>query len=541
MLCRYVAARDLLAVSALFLFASTASSSSLMDDGAPTPDETLQRVEDKLGNNERRYDKLLKDVDAAVQAALVSASWGPEGEAGEESSRTLASHPHLLPVQELHDAALARMKRRKNPREVVEQLDRYPWHKLLELPRGLEHGSDRPIPKNDNGFIHLATPGERLPGYPELHVNHYLWSTGEIAGWQTGVKKGKAAFTGRKAKDTVAPCEALPSHEAMRVYLTGNLPEAPLLAIPELQHRIHSTLASLRSSGLEEGKRHPMDEVFSHLESKWNGFVFEPAYAKKEFVFTAPLHSLMADMTSFPFRFENSDAMKLVGDLPFTAVQTHMEYSEIFRGQQITASDLIAKTSDGKAVLEDFTRDVTYLNRYRALVDLMVRALLSPEIPYPEYLRVYDYPSANGHAAPEHRTPGTTYDVPRRHALLIWAACGLDPAKVGQWLHDELLSKERFEFPSNESLPIAMLGLSRAQEGELLDAVVAAIGAEREARAADAGPGPFELQFSPFETYLASDGEPNANALANSFHRCNAQLSAPIAGAALEAIRGRVD
>ena len=394
----YGSARRVYSTAALVLFSSLLAPALAFPTvqeggGQPTPDATLRRVEDKLGNVEKRYDKLLKEVRGAVEDALEAGTWGDP-----ETGATLATHPHVKFVMGLHDEALKRCNQRKTAPEVVELLKKYQWFKELELPRGLEYGSDRPIPANKSGFIRLESPKEALPGYPNLHVNRYLWGTGEIAGWQTGVKKGKAQFLGRSKKDTVPTCEELPSHEAIRVYLTGNLPETPLLAIPELQHRIHSELAGRRAAA--EGKRHPMDELLAFLASKWNGFCFQPSYSKKEFVITVPLHALMADMHSFPYHFANSEAMTAVGDIPFTAVQTHVEYSEIFRGESITTGDLISVTDKGKACLDDFNRDTTYLNRYKALVDIFVRSLLSPEIPFPTYLSVYDYPTLEGHAPP---------------------------------------------------------------------------------------------------------------------------------------------
>ena len=540
MLRLHTSGRRFVAASALafapFLSGPALSSPTAPSDlELPTPEATLRRVEDKLGNNEKRYDKLLKEVVKAVEDALNAAAWGTS-----DSGAMLATHSHLELVKRLHDEALERSNLRKNPSETAELLEKFPWLKVLELPRGLEFGSDRPIPANSAGFIQLDTPEDPLPGYPELHVNYYLWGTGEIAGWQTGTKKGKPQFLGRTKKDTVAPSEALPSHEAIRVYLTGNLPETALLAIPELQHRIHSDLASRRSAAAGD-KRHPMDEMLAHLDSKWNGFIFRPTYAKKDFVISVPLHSLMTDMKSFPFHFANSESMKAVGDMPFTAVQTHVEYSELFRGETITTGDVIAENSKGKACLDDFFRDTAYLSRYKSLVDVMVRSLLSPEIPLPAYLKIYDYPSSEGHAPPAHRTAGGTYDVARRSALLLWAACEKDPAHVAEWLYEHVLSKEENVYPSENSPVNAAIMELRAQEQELLQAVAALVAKEREARGEKAGAGPFEKEFSPFEGYLSTDGEPNANAVANSFHQFHAELSQAIAEAALKAVQGKID
>ena len=540
--CPHVSGRRFVATSAAVFVPFLATGLSGLSLASPLPptggdlpsaDATLRRVEDKLGNVEKRYDKLLKEVRDAVGDALETTTWGDP-----QRGTPLTSHPHIDLVQRLHGEAAERCSQRKNPPETVELLEKYEWLKLLELPRGLEFGTDRPIPANKSGFIQLDTPDGPLPGYPELHVNHYLWGTGEIAGWQTGVKKGKAQFLGRSKKDTVSPCEELPSHEAIRVYLTGNVPETPLLAIPELQHRIHSELAARRVDA--EGKRHSMDELLAFLESKWNGFIFKPTYSKKDLVITVPLHALMADMKSLPYHFANSDAMKAVGDIPFTAIQTHVEYSEIFRGESVTTGDLISVNAKGKACLDDFNRDTVFLSRYKALVDVMARSLLSPEIPLPQYLSAYDYPTVERHAPPSHRTPGFVYDGARRHALLLWAACEKDPVRVAGWLHEHVLSREPNVFPSKQSMPAEMVKEVRAQEQDLLAAVVLVIEKERAAHG-DAGPGPFERQFCPYEDYLSVDGDPNANALANSFHHFHAELSTAISVAAHSAVQGKIN
>ncbi|MEM6674152.1 MAG: hypothetical protein AAF726_15005 [Planctomycetota bacterium] len=494
-----------------------------------TPDEVLQRIEASYGPKESKYDDLLEVVRAAVAERLQSTPIAT-------ADVPLSEHPHVALVDSLGAAVQERVagKRRKNADDVAAILERYPWHASVELARGLEHGSDRPVPANANGFIELDAPDGRIRGYPELAVNHHLWGVGEIVGWQSRQKKGRAKIDDRRAKDVVGIATALPSHEALRVLLIGNLPETPLYAIPELQLRIHRRLVERRAQAA--GGRDPMDELLAMLDAKWNGFSYQPLFAKNRISFTVPMHALMSDPSCFPFQFANSAQMKAVGDLPFIAVQTYCEYADEFLDVEITPGDVIAKTGPAQVAIAKFDRGAVHLGRYKGLVDLFVRALLSPEIPLPEFLRTYDYPADKDHAPPVSREIDYAYDVPRRHVLLLWAACEKDPVRVADWLYDHVLSKDENAFPKDVSLVVPMMLASREQEAELLAAVVARI--ERD-RAAGAAPGPFELEFSPFPT--DSSGEPNSTALAHSYHAFHAQLSTAISDAARKAIEEQLD
>lgn len=505
----------------------------------PSVDEMLQRITEEYGPRERKYEALLEVVSEAVEEALAEFTWtsGP----GEGTPRPLAQHPHLTFIADLAETARARASGRKNPAGIAALIETYPWNSQLELTLGLEYGSDRPIPKNKGGFVVMPDSPNPVPGYPELSVNQYLYGLGEIAGWRTGVKKGKAKYGGRKPKQRATLVEELPAWEALRVYLTGTVPDVPLLAIPELTHRIHSRLLQRRME--QTGERPPMDEFLALLDSKWNGFTIDVPYSKDPLTFVVPVHSLYVDTKGFLYQFPGSAQMASVGDLPFMAIHTHMQYSAVFRGVRIDPGDLISNTPKGVAARREFDVALNYLTRYKTLIDLIVRTVLSPEVPYPEYLTLYGYPESR---PPEARTFDSKFDVTQRQALLLWAAVNQDPEQLADWLHDELLSKPEHVFPSKASLVVAFLTLARESEGDLLDTVAQRITlvrkitdhvAEAEAsRASGSLSADFEREYSPFEIYLSVQGKTGSNALAHSFQTFHAPLSEAVRAAAYGAV-----
>jgi hypothetical protein len=404
-------------------------------------------------------------------------------------------------------------------------LERFPWDTELELVLGLQFGSDRPVPQHENGFIELGSAPEGFPGYPDLLPNEYLWGLDEIVSWQNAVggKSGRD-FAGRGPKEASSSATEMPAGEAVRVGLLGALPDVPLFAIPELTRRIHARLAERRRSA--SGEAAVMDQVLAFLDSKWNGFTFQAPYSEDTFAIVRPVHALYTENNGFLGHFPTAQHLSEVGDMPFVAVQTYAQHANAFQGEQKTAREFVGAPGGG----ERFLSECNYLAGYKKLVDELVRALLAPNLPFPRYLAVFDYPQGKSPAARD----AAGYDVPRAHALLAWAHAGKDPLALADFLHDELLTQETNQFPSETSPAIALTLLVRQREQELLAGIAEKIRAEREAHAGE--PGPFEREFSPFPTYLETTGTPATVHLLHSFHAFHEPVTSAIRDAAFAVV-----
>lgn len=479
-------------------------------------DELLRRVETTYARKEEALVALVADVAQAVEAELAVATFtAADGEA-----RALAEHPFLALVAELSTSARARAAGKKNPPEVTAVLRDFPWPSELELTRGLEFGADRAIPRNHDGFIELKGAPSPLPGYPELFVNRVLFGTGELASWQTGVERKNSALSwgGRRRTERVPLAEALPPWEELRVWLTGTVPDVPLLALPELTLRLHLRLAEHRRKAGKEHAR--VDALLGLLDATWNGFVIDVPYRATGLACSTPILPLLANRAGFFYRFAESRRMESVGDLPFLAVQTQAEYARKLRKQRVTPQDLMERNAKAEESTRVLTTDVNWLIRYVALLDLVARALLCPEVPYPQAIAVYDYPNAT----PPPRAQDYTYDVPRRHALILWAALGANPERLADWLWDEVLSNEENAFPHEASLAVAFLERARTLEPELLEQAKTALAAS---------------DSTLFGSTSAWTSDPAlANLLAHDFHAAHSSLGDVIRAAARRALEG---
>lgn len=492
----------------------------------PSVVEAVQALLDDFGTREAKYESLAKTMDKRVAAALEQGVWRPAGDAGE--ARALGAHPRLALVTQLARSVAGS----KRPRpEVAALLSTWPWREELELVDGLQYGSDRAIPTHQNGFIDLGAAPAPGPGFPELCVNTYLWGTGEVVGWRYRVDDRKSPrFEGRGPKDGPQPAGELPGWERVRVLLQGVQPETASLGLHGLTHAIHARGVERRRT--PEGELDGMDRLAALLDSRWNGFLVRLPHAKEPLAIVQPVHALIADRTGFLYRFPQSERLARVGDLPFVSVTTQVAYGQEFLDLSITPGDLVRRTPDAERVVERFWQDCAYLTRYKLLIDEIVRAVLTPHLAYPESLRAYDF---DGGALPAADAPDAAFDVPRGHALLVWAWAGGDPARVADFLHDELIAVAGNRFPSQASLPILFTTLVREREAELLEAVAERVEAERAARGAGAGPGDFELELSPYAE-LGGGGAPALRHLVRRFHAFHAPLSRAIADAAWEVV-----
>lgn len=491
-------------------------------------------VHAKYGNNERKYETLAKKADKQVREALAKARWSSGAQAGEQ--RPATAHPFVALVDTLTAAARSQVERKKNSDQVRDLLTRFPWNTQLELPLGLQYGSDRPVPSNTDGFIHLGAPQDELAGFPELLVNHYLYGFDEIVGWRFCIKKGKNLdFTGRTADDLPQLETELPGWEHMRVLLQGSLPEVALFAIPRLTHAIHTRLVELRRGA--DGSLATQDAVQALLDSRWNGFTFEPPFAKSALAIVVPVHEMITDGRGLLFRFPDSDRLARVGDLPFLSDIAIQLYAEVFRNEKFSVGDFIALRPGAREARQQLIADSAYLSRYRHLIDLIVRAVLSPNLRYPTYLDYTDYLEG---MMPVRRETGAAFDMPRKHALLLWAYAGKDPVKVAEFLHEHLLQQEANRFPRDVALPIAFTLLVRSMEKEMLAVVAQRIEDERQGKAATTAEGyaigDFEREFSPRATFRAAEGDVDSEFLMCSFHAFHEQVTAVIQEAALAAV-----
>jgi len=488
----------------------------------PPVEQVLLELQQKYGPNDKKYEALAKKVDKAVRDAIAKSQWT----CADGTTRPFSAHPLFTWIAELSAAAQAKSTRKS------ELLAKYPWPVPLELVPALEYGSDRPVPAHENGFIDLGAAPEPAPGFPDLFVNQYLFGLQEIVGWQYRVQSGKKlAFQGRGPKDAPACSTELPAWETLRVYLSGSLPEVPLLAMPRLTHEIHTRLVERRRTA--SGALAPMDELFGFLDARWNGFLFTLACSKERLAIVLPAHALLTDRTGFVYHFPTGQHLGGVGDIPFVSDLTQQAYAKAFRGEDWSVGDFINGTPGAKASADRFWADCTYLARYRALLDELVRAVLVPHLRYPAYLAYLDYPADRW---PGERTADPTLDVPRRHALLLWARAGRDPVKLADLLFDEVLGREENAFPNAVSLPVQVTTWVREHERELVDSVVAETASRRTASADATGPCDFERQFSPNATYLDPGTSPGAAYVMTSFHDLNTPAAELVRDAAYRVV-----
>jgi hypothetical protein len=468
----------------------------------------MSRLQAKYKQADKKYDALADEIEKEVRKALKSTVWLSEQEAG--APRLFVEHPAFAQIEHLSKVAQTELSKaegkKKSRREAL--LAKFPWIPRLELDLGLEHGSDRPVPTNEKGFIAMGTVPEPVRGFPELLTNQYLYGLQEIVSWRLGVKAGKKlSFEGRDPKKPAAMETELPGWEKIRVLLLGSLPEVPLYAIPSLTHAIHARLAERRRSPSGEPSR--MDEELAFLDSKWNGFTFQVPYSKERLAVVQTVHALMTDRAGFFYGFPESQKMAKVGDLPFVSVQTYQQYARVFLDQRIETADFVQNTPAATAAGDRLQAGCAYLARYKGLVDAFVRAVLSPTLRYPEYLAILDYPKDK---MPTERKVAPEFDVPRKHAVLVWAYVGKDPEKLADFLYDNLLDKEANRFPNNVSLAATFTTLVREKEPEMLKAIASRIADERKGVPSGTDkqriPSDFEREFSPGPTYLDPGGEP---------------------------------
>ena len=492
-------------------------------------DEDMAKLQAKHKQLDKKYDALADAIEKEIAKGLKSATWISAEEAG--TPRTFGEHPHFKLVDALaRDAkAGAASSDAKAAARRKAMLAKFPWIPRVELDVGLDGGSDRPVPKHEKGFIDLGAAPDPFPGFPELSTNQYLFGLQEIAGWRAGVKPGKKpAFEGRGAKPPAMETE-LAGYERVRVLLMGTLPDVPLFAIPQLTHAIHARLAERRRGSSADPAK--MDEELALLDSKWDGFLFDVPWSKERFAVVQPIFALMTDRKGFFYRFPDSAKMAEVGDLPFISIQTYPQFAQAFLGHKLTGSDFIRETPAGKAANEAFLSDTAYLVRYRTLLDQIARAVLCPNVRYPEYLAFLDYP---GGRIPKERKPDPELDVSRKHAVLLWAHAGRDPSKVADWLFEHVLDKDEQRFPKDVGLSAAFTSIVRKEEPEILRAIAARIAEDR--KSGGEKPGDFEREFSPYATYLAVEGEPSSDYLLASFHAFHEPAAKLVRDAAAAAV-----
>jgi len=491
-------------------------------------EQLLRQLRDKYKDNDKRYAALVSKVDKAVHKALASTPF-PDG--APEAPRFLDSHPYLALVNELSAPLRTKPAKAAVPAS-CDLVERYPWSERLELVTGLEFGSDRPVPTHENGFIELGDLPELGAGLPEPGVNQYLFGLHEIVGWRACVVEAKKqlAFRGRAPKDPPPSVESeLPPWEALRAYLRGSLPEVELFAIPRLTHLLHARLAERRST---PDKQAPMDEMLALLDAHWNGFTFRCPYAKTRTAIAVPVFSLIADRKGFVYHFATAEHLSTSGDVPFVSDPTLQSYAKAMRGENIEVGEFIAQSPRATAVREAFWRDCVYLSRYRALLDLCVRSILEPESALPPYLADCDFAPAAAGGEPR------KLDVPRKHALVLWACAGAKPEALADLLHERILDLELNRFPKNASLQSELSAFVRKHEAELLADVQARI-AERGAAGGD-----FEREFSPLapsaEPSSAEPSSASTEGVVRSFQDFHALLSTAIRDAAYEVVQAEV-
>jgi hypothetical protein len=499
-------------------------------DGPATIDEAMTALQGRYKTAEKKYEGLAKKIEQAAGEAIRSAEWRPAGEGA--AARPLAQHPRLAWLAALA-ATVGSVKRPSDA--AAELLELFPWREMLELTDGVQYGSDRPIPENQNGFIVLGAANAPCAGFPELSVNTYLWGLGEVVGWRFRVDDKKSPrFQGRGPKDAPEAQRELPGWERVRVALYGVQSDTALYALPALTHAIHARGVERRRGA--DGKLHALDRFAAFLDSRWNGYIVALPYLKEPLAIVSPIHACVADRKGFLFRFPKSEEMGKVGDLPFISITTQRDYGQHLLDLSVTAGDLISNTPDATRLIERFWEDCGYLSRYKLVVDGIARAVLTPNVPYPQYLADFDF---KGGKLPAADAPEAEFDVPRAHALLVWAWAGGDPAKVADFLHDEVVAVDGNRFPSKAALQIVFATRVRERQGELLKAIGERVEAERAARAQGSGPGDLELELSPFPE-LGASGTPALSHLVRRYHAFHEPLSRATSEAAWELVRAEL-
>jgi hypothetical protein len=485
-------------------------------------DAVLAEVVTQHKGDAKKLEALVAKVDKAVRKALATT---PYPGSTPDAPRTLDSHPYLALVADLTAAARARSA--KPSARASELLGRFPWSEQLDFVVGLEFGSDRPVPEHENGFIALGER-RRPTALNESCTNSYLFGLHEIVGWQGSVQRKKTlAFRARAAKDPVPAMEkALAPVEALSVYLQGALPEVPLLAIPELTHRIHSRLAERRSAG---GKPAPMDEMLAFLDARWNAFTFQAPGTKGRTAVALPVFQLISDRQAFPYGFEIGEHLGGVGDIPFVSDPSLRHYAQVFRREEIEVREFIADSERAAAARAAFWQDCVYLARYRALVETFARAILAPDQPFPAFMEAFDHV---GGAAPASREQARTLDAPRKHALVLWAFAGKDPSALADFVHENVLDLELNHFPKNAALASEFAYAVRNRDRELLSRIVE--------RVTSAAGGDFACEFSPHETLLDPTSQAATGYLVHSFQAFQAPVATAIRAAAFAVVRAEL-
>lgn len=500
----------------------------------PSTEELMRAARREHGRKAKRYAAMVEEVGEAVETALAERTW--RGGPGEGEERPLSGHPLLAHLEVLRADALAMAEGRENPESTVEKLERHPWEEELEFLLGLAYGAERAVPDHDNGFIDLGRSPMPPPGWPDLLTNHYLHGLEEIVGWQYGVETGKRpSYRGRESDDRPVPAAELPPWEELRVLLEGCTPDAALFGVQRFTHLVHSRLAERRRQ--DAGEIPHMDDFLVMLDSKWNGFQFELPETGERVAFVQPVHWLFTNGEGFVFQFPRGESIAMAGDIPFFSIQTYTRFAELYLDRRMDPGDFIAANEEAREVRAAFVRERSHLSRYKALIDVFARAVLAPNLRYPTYLSSYDYPDGELPAA---REIDYDLDMPRRHAIVVWAWSAKDPDVVADFLYDELLTREELRFPSKESLVVAFTLVVREKHDELLSAVGERITRERDGEAVLDTPGyavgDYEREFSPYATYRTTEGEPSSAHLAHSFHAFHRPLVEGVRAAARAAV-----
>src|SRR5439155_36049 len=123
---------------------------------------------------------------------------------------------------------------------------------------------------------------------------------------------------------------------------------------------------------------------------------------------------------------------------------------------------------------------------------------------------------------PNERKADPAFDVARKPVVLLWAFVGKDPVKLADFVYDKLLGKDEAAFPKTVNLVAGLTQVLRAEEGEMMPAIVSRILDERNHPRAGSesatSSGDFEREFSPYATYLDTNGLPSSDFLLESFH-----------------------
>jgi hypothetical protein len=330
---------------------------------------------------------------------------------------------------------------------------------------------------------------------------------------------------GRGKKETPKMEEDLPPWEKIRTYLYGSRPEASLYAAPALIHAIHTRLQERRRG--EMGRLSLMDETLAFMDSKWNGFICESPYSKKPIALAIPLHTLYAKKGGYIYRFPYAGRLTLAGDVPFLSDCTYQEYGERFLNLKVGVGGFIRETADARKVTEAYRAASLYLVRYKCLVESIVMAVLFPNVRYPSHLKNFDF--RGGEAVdPLDRKIQKNLDMPRKHALMVWAYAEKDPKKLADYLHDNLLSREANRFPNDISLLAQFTALVRKNDRAMVKAITDRISKE--------GSEEYRMEFCPYQEYGATSGSWHSDYLVSSYHTFHSRLSDVIREAALSCV-----